>query len=87
MALAMARNWVRRNSEYDPPTSAGSENLMSSPGSRICRVPGSRPAVVEHEEWGERARNAALAVGVLELLGLVFALRRSPKSHPRRPRR
>jgi uncharacterized membrane protein len=46
----------------------------------VERVPGSRPAVVEHEEWGERARNAALAVGVLELLGLVFVLRRSPSA-------
>lgn len=43
----------------------------------VERVPGSRPAVVEHEEWGERARNAALILGAIELLGLV--LRRSPK--------
>jgi uncharacterized membrane protein len=43
----------------------------------VERVPGSRPAVVEHEEWGERARNVALAVGVIELLAL--ALRRSPR--------
>jgi len=43
----------------------------------VERVPGSRPAVVEHEEWGERARNMLLALGALELLGL--AVRRSPK--------
>lgn len=43
----------------------------------VERVPGSRPAVMEHEEWGERARNVAVVVGVLELL--VLALRRSPK--------
>lgn len=43
----------------------------------VERVPGSRPAVVEHEEWGERARNAALALGAIELLAL--AMRRSPR--------
>ena len=43
----------------------------------VERVPGSRAAVVEHEEWGERARNVALALGALEVLAL--ALRRSPK--------
>jgi len=35
------------------------------------RVPGARPAVVEHEEWGERARNMLLLIAGLELLGLV----------------
>lgn len=44
----------------------------------VERVPGARPAVVEHEEWGERARNVLLALGALELLGL--ALRNSPKA-------
>lgn len=44
----------------------------------VERVPGARPAVVEHEEWGERARNALLVLGAIELLGL--ALRRSPKA-------
>lgn len=43
----------------------------------VERVPGARPAVVEHEEWGERARNVLLVLGAIELLGL--ALRRSPK--------
>jgi len=43
----------------------------------VERVPGARPAVVEHEEWGERARNVLLVLGVIELLGL--ALRKSPK--------
>ena len=43
----------------------------------VERVPGSRAAVVEHEEWGERARNVALALGAFEVLAL--ALRRSPK--------
>lgn len=41
------------------------------------RVPGARPAVVEHEEWGLRARNVLLGLAALELIGL--ALRRSPK--------
>jgi len=44
----------------------------------VERVPGARPAVVEHEEWGERARNMLLIVGVIELAAL--ALRRSPKA-------
>lgn len=39
------------------------------------RVPGARAAVVEHEEWGERARNALLAVAALELVGLALARR------------
>ncbi|MEZ5416694.1 MAG: DUF2231 domain-containing protein [Vicinamibacterales bacterium] len=43
----------------------------------VERVPGARPAVVEHEEWGERARNVLLVLGAIELLGL--ALRRSPR--------
>jgi len=43
----------------------------------VERVPGSRAAVVEHEEWGERTRTILLVLGVIELAGL--ALRRSPK--------
>ncbi|MCC6987408.1 MAG: hypothetical protein IT181_00320 [Acidobacteria bacterium] len=43
----------------------------------VERVPGARPAVVEHEEWGERARNVLLVLGAIELLAL--ALRKSPK--------
>jgi uncharacterized membrane protein len=43
----------------------------------VERVPGSRPAVTEHEEAGERARMVLLALGALELVGL--AMRRSPK--------
>jgi uncharacterized membrane protein len=31
------------------------------------RVPGARDAVVEHEEWGERARNAFVIISLLEL--------------------
>jgi uncharacterized membrane protein len=43
----------------------------------IERIPGVRPAVQEHEEWGERARNALLILGVIELVGL--AMWKSPK--------
>ena len=37
------------------------------------RVPGARDAVVEHEKWGERARNIFLGVAALELIALVGA--------------
>ncbi len=36
------------------------------------RVPGARNAVVEHEEWGERARNVFLVVAALELLAIAL---------------
>lgn len=42
----------------------------------VERVPGARDAVVEHEEWGERARNAFLWIAGLELAALAFASRR-----------
>ena len=41
----------------------------------VERVPGSRDAVVEHEDWGIRARNVFLAVAALEILALVVARR------------
>lgn len=44
----------------------------------VQRAPGARPAVVDHEVWGERARNLLLVVGVIELVGLV--LMRSPRA-------
>jgi uncharacterized membrane protein len=40
----------------------------------IERIPGVRPAVVEHEEWGERARNMFLGVTLIELVAVVLAL-------------
>lgn len=43
----------------------------------VERVPGSRPAVVEHEEAGEFAQTVLILLGVIELAA--FALRRSPK--------
>ena len=44
----------------------------------VERAPGARPAVVEHEEWGERTQIVLLILGAIELLGL--ALTRSPTS-------
>jgi len=43
------------------------------------RVPGAREAVVEHEEWGERTRNAFLIIAALELGALGLAVRQ-PKA-------
>jgi uncharacterized membrane protein len=40
------------------------------------RVPGARNAVVEHEEWGERTRNAFLWIAGFELIALAFVSRR-----------
>ena len=42
----------------------------------VERVPGSREAVMEHEEWGERTRNVFVAIAVLEIAALAFASRR-----------
>ena len=42
----------------------------------VERVPGAREAVVEHEEWGERTRNAFLVIAVLELGALALFTRR-----------
>jgi len=36
----------------------------------VERVPGARPAVQEHEDWGHKTRNVFLFVGALELLAL-----------------
>ena len=41
----------------------------------VERVPGSRDAGVEHEDWGIRARNVFLAVAALEVLALALARR------------
>jgi uncharacterized membrane protein len=38
----------------------------------VERVPGSRTAVVEHEEWGLRTRNVFFGVAALELLALAM---------------
>jgi uncharacterized membrane protein len=41
----------------------------------VERVPGARPAVIEHEEWGERARNAFILISVFELVALALGSR------------
>jgi uncharacterized membrane protein len=41
------------------------------------RIPGVRPAVQDHEHWGERTRNVLLAVAGLELLALLLASRQA----------
>lgn len=38
----------------------------------VERVPGARPAVIAHENWGKRARNLFLAVAGLEIAALAF---------------
>ncbi|MCL4814328.1 MAG: tetratricopeptide repeat protein [Vicinamibacteraceae bacterium] len=47
----------------------------------VERVPGARAAVVEHEEWGERARNVFVVVSLLELA--VLALRSRQQRYAR----
>lgn len=41
----------------------------------VERVPGARAAVVEHEEWGERARNALAVLLIFEAVAAAFAMR------------
>lgn len=41
----------------------------------VERVPGARTAVQEHEEWGERTRNALFALAAVELV--ILAMRKS----------
>src|SRR5438309_1862410 len=38
----------------------------------VERVPGSRDAVTQHEEWGERTRTVFVGVFAIEVLGLLF---------------
>lgn len=44
----------------------------------VERIPGTRAAVNEHEEWGERTRDVFLGVAALELLGLAMAWKKWP---------
>lgn len=41
----------------------------------VERVPGTRPAVVAHEQWGERARNAFLLLLAIEAVAATLAAR------------
>ncbi len=59
-------------------SSVGSVRSGTAAHGPVERVPGSRPAVVEHEEWGERTQTVLLVLGVIELAALV--LRRSPRA-------
>jgi uncharacterized membrane protein len=45
----------------------------------VERVPGSRDAVVEHEDWGIRARNVFFGVAAVELLALFLARRQKAR--------
>jgi uncharacterized membrane protein len=44
----------------------------------VERAPGARQSVVDHEVWGERARNLLFVVAAIELVGLVLI--RSPRA-------
>jgi len=48
----------------------------------VERIPGVRNAVVEHEEWGERARNIFVVVSVIELAALALAWRGHRAARP-----
>lgn len=43
----------------------------------VERVPGARPAVVEHEEWGERARNIFLILFAVEAVAATLTARKA----------
>jgi hypothetical protein len=42
----------------------------------VVRVPGAGAAVIEHEEWGERARNLFLLIAAVEVVGLAVPSKR-----------
>jgi len=42
----------------------------------VEQIPGVRPAVEEHQEWGERTRNLFILVSALEIGVLIFAVRK-----------
>lgn len=48
----------------------------------VERVPGARAAVVEHEEWGERARNAFLVLLALEVIAAALVSRQTGLARP-----
>lgn len=55
---------------------AGASVISSESGEQahgpVERVPGARAAVIEHEEWGERAEYALLLLAGIELVGLAL---------------
>lgn len=46
----------------------------------VERIPGVRPAVELHEEWGERARNVFLVLLVFEVFAAALAARQHPRA-------
>lgn len=80
---------VRRSSWFDPAartllilaalTAVVSVRTGTAAHGPVERVPGSRPAVQEHEEAGERAQYILIALGLLELAGL--AMRESKRAN------
>ena len=46
----------------------------------VERIPGVRPAVVEHEEWGKRARNIMVVVSLFELAALFLIGQKNPRA-------
>lgn len=81
-------SFVRQSSWFDPAartlvilaalTAFVSVRTGTAAHGPVERVPGSRPAVTEHEEAGERAQFILIALGVVELLG--FAMRGSKRA-------
>lgn len=47
----------------------------------IERIPGVRPAVMEHEEWGLRTRNIFLGISLIELAALVTSWRQYARAN------
>ena len=47
----------------------------------IERIPGVRPAVMEHEEWGLRTRNIFLGIALIELVALVMGWRQYARAN------
>jgi uncharacterized membrane protein len=47
----------------------------------VEQMPGVGAAVVEHEAWGERARNAFVLVSMLELVALLLSWRHNHRAH------
>lgn len=46
----------------------------------VERIPGVRTAVVDHEQWGERARNAFAILLAFEVVAAAFAARQHPRA-------
>lgn len=47
----------------------------------VERIPGVRPAVVEHEEWGERTRNLFVVISLFEIGALLLTRRQHPRAY------